>query len=78
MRGKKSVYKVEARGITIKTTDGKTMSGKVNLGTKKRVSDLFIKTGDPFIVLFEVDRGGGSEDILFVNKNHVVWAQPEG
>ena len=37
----KDAYKKEYRNITIRTTDGSTLLGKVNSGIKERVSDLF-------------------------------------
>jgi hypothetical protein len=41
------------------------------------VSDLFLKTDEPFIVLFDAEHKEGSGKVLFVNKNHIVWAEPE-
>ena len=41
----------EYRPITIKTTDGSTIHGKVNLAYKQRVSDLFTKDTSPFLIM---------------------------
>ena len=76
IRGK-HVYKKEYRNICIRTTDGSTLSGKVNIGIKARVSDLFIRTDEPFIVLANVKQEDGSEKVLFINKNHIVWVEPQ-
>jgi len=73
----KDVYKKEYRAARIKTTDGVTWEGKVNIGIKARVSDLFTKTDDPFIVLSDVERKDGVKTVLFVNKNAIVWVEPE-
>jgi small nuclear ribonucleoprotein (snRNP)-like protein len=73
----KGVYKKEYRKISIRTTDGSTLSGKVNIGIKVRVSDLFTRTDDPFIVLSDVKQEDGSEKVLFINKNHIVWVEPQ-
>jgi len=73
----KDVYKKEYRGVRIKTTDGVTWEGKVNIGIKARVADLFTKTDDPFIVLSDVPRKNGTKTVLFVNKNNIVWVEPE-
>jgi len=64
--------------ITIKTVDGSTIRGNINLGVKERVSDLFTKSANPFIVLTGVTSGGGSRQTLFVNKQYIVWVEPEG
>jgi hypothetical protein len=73
----KDVYKKDYRGVRIKTTDGITWEGKVNIGIKARVADLFTKTDDPFIVLSDVQRKNGTKTVLFVNKNNIVWVEPE-
>ena len=78
MDDRKTNYKTEVRGIIIKTTDGETISGKVNIGIKERVSDLFTKADNPFIVLFDAEHRNTSCKVLFVNKDNIVWAEPEG
>ena len=39
--------------VSIKTLDGSVIEGKVNLGYENRMSDLFTKTDNPFIVVFD-------------------------
>ena len=73
-------YKTNLKGVTIRTSDGFTFSGKINLGINERLSDMFTKEKKPFIVLCDVtfDRGkGGTGKVLFINKKHIVWAEPE-
>jgi hypothetical protein len=77
MEASKDAYKKEYRHITIRTTEGSTLMGKVNLGIKERVSELFTKTENPFIVLFDAEHRDGSGKVLFVNKNNIVWVEPE-
>jgi hypothetical protein len=72
----KDIFKRDYRSINLRTTDGSTFSGKVNIGLKQRVSDLFTKTEDPFIVLINVKGLEGSGDVLIVNKNNIVWVEP--
>jgi len=73
----KDNYRREYRRISIKTSDGSTLVGKVNIGIKERVSDLFTKTENPFIVLIDVEHQDISGKVLFVNKNNIVWVEPE-
>jgi hypothetical protein len=73
----KAVYTKEVRRIIIKTTDGETISGNVNIGIKDRVSDLFTKTDNQFIVLFDAELKSSSGKVLFVNKDNIIWAEPE-
>ncbi len=63
--------------ITIKTVDGSILQGKVNLGHKKRVSDVFTKSEEPFVVLYDATYSGGSGKVFVVNKQHIVWIEPE-
>lgn len=77
MEESKSSYTKEVRNIIIKTTDGETISGKVNIGVKDRVSDLFTKTGSQFIVLFDAELRNSSGKVLFINKDNIVWVEPE-
>lgn len=77
MAATKDPYKREYRDITIRTTDGSTLKGKVNIGIKQRVSDLFTKTENPFIVLFDVEHKDITGKVLFVNKSNIVWVEPK-
>ncbi len=70
-------YKREYRDITIKTIDGSTLLGRVNIGIKERVSDLFTKGESPFVVLFDVEHRDSAGKVLFVNKNNIVWVEPQ-
>lgn len=70
-------YKTDFREITIKTTDGSVVRGRLNVGVKERLSDLFTKSDSPFIILTDAKHRDGIGKVLFVNKAHVVWAEPE-
>ena len=77
MEEKKKEFRKEYRRISVKTIDGSTILGKVNIGIKQRVSDMFTKTDDPFIILFDVEDSYGSEKVFFINKKSIVWVEPE-
>ncbi len=68
---------VDARQITVKTTDGSVIQGKVNLASRERVSDLFTGSEEPFITIFDARLGNASESVVIVNKRHIVWVEPE-
>ena len=72
----KASLKKEYKNIVIKTSDGSTLIGKINLGIKERVSDIFTKTGNPFVILFDAKHRDGEEKVFFVNKDHIVWVEP--
>ena len=64
--------------VSIKTLDGTIIKGQVNLAYENRVSDLFTKTENPFIVVFDADYLGSpsKKKVLVLNKQHIVWAEP--
>jgi hypothetical protein len=73
--------KNEPRQVTIKMVDGSLIQGKVNLyhdeAIIQRVSDIFTKISDPFIVVFEATAEGKSNRVLILNKRNVAWVSPE-
>ena len=70
-------YQAEYKNITIKTTDGSTVYGKINIGEKERVSDIFTSNKNSFIVLVDVSYKENVGKTMFINKKHIVWAEPE-
>ena len=73
--------RIDARKVTIKMVDGSLIQGKVNVyhdeEVVQRVSDIFTKVTDPFIVVFDVTAEGKSEQVLIINKRNIAWVSPE-
>jgi rRNA processing protein Gar1 len=73
--------RVDARTVTIKLVDGSLVNGKINLHRSDvdigRVSDLFTKIKDPFIVVFDATAEGKVGRVLILNKRNIVWIAPE-
>ena len=63
--------------ITVKTVDGSTIRGKLNISSRERVSEVFTQGADPFIVLVDADTKEAQNKTVFVNKSHIVWVEPE-
>ena len=70
-------YTTEYRSITVRTTDGSTINGKVNISPEQRVSDLFTQGDKPFIVMVDVVLKDAVGKTRFINKDHIVWVEPE-
>ena len=70
-------YDTDYRMVTIKTSDGSSVQGKVNISPNQRVSDLFNLQKGPFVVLVEATYGDVRDKTLFINKEHIVWVEPE-
>ena len=70
-------YQVEYKNITIKTTDGSTIYGQINIGEKERVSDIFTNNKNSFVVMVDVSYKENVGKTIFINKRHIVWAEPD-
>ncbi|MDX2441423.1 MAG: hypothetical protein QNK40_12850 [Desulfobacterales bacterium] len=77
---------LESRIIRLKLIDGTTVNGQVNI--KKgpgydRLSDLVGSKQEDFLVLYGASSYHKETDeqvkhkVLFVNKNHIIWAAPD-
>ena len=73
--------RIDARKVTIKMVDGSLVQGKVNIyhdeEVVQRVSDIFTKVIDPFIVVFDATAEGKSGRVLIMNKRNIAWVSPE-
>ena len=65
------------RTVTIKIKDGTVITGKMNIGDFPRVSDLFKKSSDQYLVLADAEHRGSSGKVVIVNKSEIVWVEPE-
>ena len=72
---------MEARRLTLKLTDGSLVTGIINLiqrgETEHRVSDIFVGRDEPFVVIFKATLGDMTNQVLVINKSHVLWVMPE-
>jgi hypothetical protein len=73
--------RIDARKITIKMVDGSLVMGRVNVNhdeeVLQRVSDIFTKVSDPFIVVFDATAEGKSGRVLIINKRNIAWVSPD-
>jgi rRNA processing protein Gar1 len=73
--------RIDARKVTIKMVDGSLVQAKVNVyhdeEVVQRVSDIFTKVRDPFIVVFDATAEGKSGRVLIINKRNIAWVSPE-
>ena len=73
--------RIDGRKVTIKMVDGSLVQGKVNVyhdeETVQRVSEIFTKLADPFVVVFDATAEGKSGRVLILNKRNIAWVSPE-
>lgn len=77
MAGSNSAYETDYRTVTIKTIDGSTVQGKVNIAPNHRVSDLLVQQNERFLVVIAANYQDFRGKTLFINKNHIVWVELE-
>lgn len=70
-------YETDYRVVTIRTSDGHSVQGKVNISPNERVSELFNIQEGPFVVVVDATYGEVHGKTLFINKDHIVWVDPE-
>ncbi len=77
MEESNNIQTPEYRSITVRVSNGTTIQGKVNITGRERASDIFTQSDPPFIVLVDAMVREGYSKILFLNKRHIIWAEPE-
>jgi hypothetical protein len=74
------VVKVKQQDIIIKLTDHSVVKGKINLYQRgslaNRLSDIFTVREEPFIVVFGIKDEYASNEIMIINKAHIMWISP--
>jgi hypothetical protein len=63
--------------VTVKLKNGMLLNGKVNIHPKGRLSEVFTSKEKAFVILVESDSAERSYQTIIVNKNEVVWVEPE-
>jgi small nuclear ribonucleoprotein (snRNP)-like protein len=73
--------KRDPRDVLIKLSDGSFIRGKVNLYhdevALQRVSEIFTRVQDPFVVVFEATVEGKTGRTCVINKGNILWVSPE-
>ncbi len=83
MSDRDSNREIQASWVSIRLVDGSMVKGKINLQKHKddsvtqRVSEMFTKHQDPFVVVFEATFEGVSGRVVIINKHNVIWVSPD-
>jgi len=73
---KKKKYVTFYKSLTVKTIDGSTLAGKINIAQNSRISDMFLSP-EPFIVMTDVVSRNCENKTRIVNKAHITWVEPD-
>ena len=77
---------VKDRIIRLRLTDGTMINGQININRDQgydRLSDLVANYREPFLIIYNVTVHLAHMDTpvrhkaLFINKDHIVWAEPD-
>ncbi len=83
MPDKESNRELQTKKVTIRLVDGSWVKGKINLHKHKdesiteRVSEMFTRHQDPFVVVFEATLEGRSDRVVIINKRNILWVSPD-
>ncbi|MDZ7762159.1 MAG: hypothetical protein U5L00_18140 [Desulfovermiculus sp.] len=66
----------DSKQVIVKLTDGTSIKGWINLRNNTRISDLLNNYEAQFIVLFNCTLREELGNVIFVNRNHILWAAP--
>lgn len=69
-------YEINYRNITVKASDGSIVTGKVNICTYARLSDMIKNSPEKFMTIIN-EHEDGSRVAKIINKEHIVWAEEE-
>jgi hypothetical protein len=63
--------------VMIQTKDGHAITGQVNLGTKDRLSDMFIQSEERFVIILKaIIDNEQAKEILILNMDFIAWVEP--
>jgi hypothetical protein len=68
-------YDTNYKNITVKITDGSTITGKINVLNFMRLSDLLKQSTDKFITVFDDNNQPDTKRATIINKEHIIWAE---
>ena len=68
---------VTERRVSVKTVDGSLIQGKINIGSLKRISDMFLENASPFVIVYDACSMSGDCKVFIINKSHIVWVEPD-
>jgi hypothetical protein len=63
--------------ISLRTVDGSVIRGKINLEDKERVSDVLVNGESPYLIIFGASTSNVNDKVFIVNKQHIIWVEPE-
>ena len=62
--------------VLIRTINGETVTGQVNLGNKDRLSDMFLNSGEKFIILLKATCNDEPKEVMILNIDYIAWVEP--
>ena len=70
-------YEISYKGIKVKISDGSMVTGKINILTYPRLSDMLKHTNEKFVTVLSEEGEGSPRRVTFINKEYIVWAEAE-
>ena len=78
MEPAKETFVTNFKSVVVKVSDGSLVRGKVNIGENyHRLSDLFKRSNDAFIVVVSDESPECPNKVFFINKQYIIWAEAQ-
>ena len=68
---------IKARKVILKLSDGIQINGELMVPKDMEMNDMFTKSKEPFIVLYNASLRGQMGISLIINKEHIVYIVSE-
>jgi hypothetical protein len=68
-------WKRNFRTVTVRLSDGTTVTGKLNIGEYTIVSDFFRHSDHQFLVLSGAEHCGNAGKVMIVNRDEIIWVE---
>lgn len=62
--------------VLIRTINGETVTGQINLGNKDRLSDMFLNSSEQFIILLKATCNDEPKEVMILNLKYIAWVEP--
>jgi hypothetical protein len=70
-------YVINYKGIQVKVSDGSMVTGKINILTFPRLSDMLKHSNDKFVTILSDEGEDCPKCVTIINKECIVWAKAE-
>jgi hypothetical protein len=74
----REIYDFKEHKCAVHEFDGRIITGKINTGSMRRLSDMFTGSQSPFVVIYDATTDNDPRNRTFIlNKAGIAWVEPK-